>query len=105
MGEGEFKRVMQAEVNAIREACTSLSENYQPKITFLIVQKRHHVRFFPTSQANSDDYHKNKNVQAGTIVDSEITNPAYTNFYLVSHASIQVGKNIVFFCNHNKISF
>lgn len=90
MGEGQFNEVMSTEVNDIRNACKHINKDYRPDITFLVVQKRHHVRLFPTSPENSDDWHKNKNVKAGTIVDTHITNPAYTNFYLVSHASIQV---------------
>jgi hypothetical protein len=45
---------------------------YSPKITFITVQKRHHVRLFPLSRNNQD---KSGNVQPGTVVDSEITHP------------------------------
>ena len=79
---------MQKEVSAIRRACQSLNVNYQPPITFLVVQKRHHIRFFPTDKRQSDD--RNGNVKAGTIVDTHITHPTDIDFYLVSHASIQV---------------
>lgn len=79
-----------SELQAIRRACKGLEEGYEPKITFLVVQKRHHTRFFPTRREDEDG--KNKNVPAGTFVDTTITHPTEFDFYLVSHASIQVCK-------------
>ncbi|XP_011307692.1 protein argonaute-2 isoform X2 [Fopius arisanus] len=87
VSEGQFTQVMHFELQAMRNACRKLDPNYQPKITFLVVQKRHHIRFFPTDPKNSDD--RNGNVQAGTVVDTNITHPSHIDFYLVSHASIQ----------------
>lgn len=52
------------------------------------MQKRHHTRFFPIRQEDGDK--KNGNVKPGTIVDSVITFPDKTDFYLCSHASLQV---------------
>ena len=34
------------ELKAIREACVRLEVGYQPGITFVVVQKRHHTRLF-----------------------------------------------------------
>lgn len=34
------------ELLAIREACISLEKEYQPGITYIVVQKRHHTRLF-----------------------------------------------------------
>jgi eukaryotic translation initiation factor 2C len=82
-----IKQVLNIEVNAIRRACASLEQGYKPKVTFLVVQKRHHTRFFPRAE-NADG--RNKNVPAGTVVDTKITHPTEVDFYLVSHASIQV---------------
>jgi eukaryotic translation initiation factor 2C len=82
---------MVQELQAIRQACLKLNQSYKPQITFLVVQKRHHIRLFPVNSQFSDDAHKNFNVQAGTIVDTQITHPSHIDFYLVSHASIQVG--------------
>ncbi|XP_015119376.1 protein argonaute-2 [Diachasma alloeum] len=87
VSEGQFPQVMHWELQAMRNACKKLGPTYQPKITFLVVQKRHHIRFFPTDSRNSDD--RNGNVQAGTVVDTNITHPSHIDFYLVSHASIQ----------------
>lgn len=89
VSEGQFTEVKQKELSAIRRACFKLEEKYEPKITFIVVQKRHHTRFFPTNKSDSDDGHKNCNVPAGTCVDTVITSPNMQDFYLVSHASIQ----------------
>lgn len=90
VSDGQLLQVMHYELEAIKRAINHLnkSEDRDIAITFFVVQKRHHIRLFPTDKRNSDD--RNFNVQAGTVVDTEITHPIYGDFYLVSHASIQV---------------
>lgn len=39
-------QVLYYELLAIREACISLEKDYQPGITYIVVQKRHHTRLF-----------------------------------------------------------
>lgn len=88
VSEGQFDQVIRAEIRAIRAACKRMqATDYEPAITFLVVQKRHHTRLFPLNPADSED--KNCNVPAGTCVDHHITHPFLQDFYLVSHASIQ----------------
>ncbi|XP_044739268.1 protein argonaute-2-like isoform X2 [Chrysoperla carnea] len=87
VSKGQFPEVRLKEIPAIINACRELSPTYRPKISFLVVQKRHHTRFFPIRQADGD--RKNGNVKPGTIVDSVITFPDETDFYLCSHASLQ----------------
>ena len=70
---------------AIRAACSELDPEYKPPITFIVVQKRHHTRFFP----NDQNQYKNGNVLAGTVVDQGINHPTEGDFYLVSHEAIQ----------------
>ena len=78
ISDGEFDTVFEKELTAVREACGDLSPAYRPYLTYIVVSKRHHTRFFPT---NSD-----RNVPAGTVVDShDITNPVTYDFYLNSH--------------------
>lgn len=59
------------------------------KMTVVVVQKRHHTRFFPGRTGVGKDDRKNNNVPAGTIVDQKIVRPTENHFYLVSHQSIQ----------------
>ncbi|XP_031261888.1 protein argonaute MEL1-like [Pistacia vera] len=86
VSEGQFSQVLLCEIDAIRKACQSIEESYLPPITFIIVQKRHHTRFFPTNSAQTD---KSGNVLPGTVVDRMICHPSEHDFYLCSHAGIQ----------------
>ncbi len=86
VSEGQFNEVRLNEIAAIQQACTELESVYEPKITFIVCQKRHHTRLFPT---NPKDAGKGKNVPPGTIVEKEITHPTEFDFYLCSHAAIQ----------------
>jgi eukaryotic translation initiation factor 2C len=86
VGEGQFAQVLDSEVNAIRRACSSMNQEYKPKVTFLVVQKRHHTRLFPRRE---DAEGRSKNVPPGTVVDREITHPTEVDFFMVSHCSNQ----------------
>lgn len=87
VSEGQFAEVMNVELTAMFQACANAKPQYKPKITMVVVQKRHHTRFFP-GKSNIGD-RKNNNVPAGTIVDTEIVHPNEPQFFLVSHQSIQ----------------
>ena len=76
------------ELRAVREACMKLEIGYQPGITFIAVQKRHHTRLFCADR--KDQIGRSGNIPAGTIVDVGITHPTQFDFYLCSHAGIQV---------------
>ena len=39
--------MLEWELSAIRKACLRLDKDYNPPITFVVVQKRHHTRLFP----------------------------------------------------------
>lgn len=87
VSEGQFKEVLATELQAIQQACYSLSPTYKPKITFIVVQKRHHTRLF--CKYSKDVVGKSRNVPAGTTVDTDITHPIEFDFYLCSHQGIQ----------------
>ena len=65
-----------------------LEVGYQPGITFIVVQKRHHTRLFCADR--KDQIGRSGNIPAGTTVDVGITHPTEFDFYLCSHAGIQV---------------
>ena len=44
VSETQFTQVLSKELRAMRDACTSLHQNYKPAMTFICVQKRHHTR-------------------------------------------------------------
>ena len=88
VSEGQFDDVVLKEVAAIQRACKSLQrEDYEPGITFIVVQKRHHTRLFCSNER--DAVGKGANVPPGTTVDRDITHPTDHDFYLCSHAAIQ----------------
>uniref|UniRef100_A0A8C2G670 Argonaute RISC catalytic component 3b n=1 Tax=Cyprinus carpio TaxID=7962 RepID=A0A8C2G670_CYPCA len=79
--------VLYYELLAIREACISLEKEYQPGITYIVVQKRHHTRLFCAD--HTERVGRSGNIPAGTTVDTDITHPYEFDFYLCSHAGIQ----------------
>ncbi|XP_067643547.1 protein argonaute-2 isoform X2 [Eurosta solidaginis] len=83
VSDGQFQKVEILELGAIRAVCKEL--RISPKITCVIVVKRHHTRFFPTKPTGD----KFNNVLPGTVVDQKIVHPNETQFFMVSHQSIQ----------------
>ncbi|KAJ7682732.1 argonaute-like protein [Mycena polygramma] len=77
VSEGQFKQVLE------QEACASLK--IDPKITILVVGKRHHVRFFPQSERDAD---RSGNCRAGTVVDRDVAHPTEFDFYLQAHGGL-----------------
>ncbi|XP_047310105.1 protein argonaute 10 [Impatiens glandulifera] len=89
VSEGQFYQVLLYELDAIRKACASLEPNYQPPVTFIVVQKRHHTRLFANNHRDRSSTDKSGNILPGTVVDSKICHPTEFDFYLCSHAGIQ----------------
>ncbi|XP_042392893.1 protein argonaute 1B-like [Zingiber officinale] len=89
VSEGQFYQVLLYELDAIRKACASLEPNYQPPVTFVVVQKRHHTRLFANNHNDNHSVDKSGNILPGTVVDSKICHPTEFDFYLCSHAGIQ----------------
>lgn len=92
VSEGQFAKILEVELKALQNACKTLyGIDYvkKVKITMVVVQKRHHTRFFPGNSGIGSNDRKNNNVPPGTIVDRQITAPNENHFYLVSHQSIQ----------------
>ncbi|KAM5570275.1 protein argonaute 1B-like [Rosa sericea] len=89
VSEGQFYQVLLYELDAIRKACASLEPDYQPPVTFVVVQKRHHTRLFANNHNDSRSVDRSGNILPGTVVDSKICHPTEFDFYLCSHAGIQ----------------
>jgi len=84
VSEGQFQQVVEIEVPRIRAACVK-AKILPPKLTVVIVGKRHHNRFFPANQKDAD---KSGNAPAGLVIDREITNPLEFDFFLQSHGGL-----------------
>ncbi|TEB35970.1 Piwi-domain-containing protein [Coprinellus micaceus] len=94
VSEGEYDAVKDVEVKAINAAIDALWATYKPlvnkgfpkpKLTYLVVGKRHHTIFFPAQRMASE---KIENCPAGVVVNQGITQPTTKDFYLLSHAAI-----------------
>ncbi|XP_053668038.1 protein argonaute-2-like [Anopheles marshallii] len=93
VSDGQFSEILTVELRALHAAIARVKPGYKPAVTFIVVQKRHHTRFFPhgdgqNGQTTVTSVGKNRNVLPGTVVDSEITLPTRYEFYLVSHAAV-----------------
>ncbi|CAN8235956.1 unnamed protein product [Cochlearia groenlandica] len=82
VSETQFKKILQEELQSIKTACSNF-RNYNPRITFAVVQKRHHTRLFRCGP----DHHEN--IPPGTVVDTVITHPKEFDFYLCSHMGVK----------------
>lgn len=91
VSEGQYQTVYDEEIPSMRQAC---AERYPadwtkkglPRLTVVIVGKRHHTRFYP-SQAKDMD--RGGNCKPGTVVDRGVTEEGTWDFFLQSHAVIQ----------------
>ncbi|EOA33574.1 hypothetical protein CARUB_v10019715mg [Capsella rubella] len=81
VSETQFKKVLQEELQSIKAACSKF-QDYNPSITFAVVQKRHHTRLF---RCEPDS----ENIPPGTVVDTVITHPNEFDFYLCSHLGVK----------------
>ena len=66
MDDGHFQKVLDNEVRALQNACKALyMNNPLPKITFIIVKKRHNTRFFIREPNPNPNIKTMNNVQPG----------------------------------------
>ena len=86
VSQGQFEEVCFTELKAILKAWKQLEKEKELKVTFIVVQKRHHARFMPSDPREGD---KNGNVQPGTVIEEGITSSNDWDFYLNSHGALQ----------------
>jgi len=78
VSEGQYDIVRLTELPAIQKACSEVYPTTQtkqglPRMTVIIVGKRHHTRFYPTTdQPNLSDT-RSGNPKNGTVVDRGVT--------------------------------
>ena len=87
VSEGQFRAVLNRELTSLRKACARFSPDYQPAVTIVCVQKRHHLRMF--CKDRRDGVGKGNNVPPGCVIDREVTHPVEFDFYLCSHFGLQ----------------
>lgn len=86
VSEGQFSDILQTEMTALRTACLMMSEDFMPPVTFIVVNKRHHMRGFST---NRNDCDRSGNIQPGTVIDTGIVDAHRFDFFLYGHSGIQ----------------
>ena len=91
VSEGQYVTVIETELPLLRKACAELYPSHDtkkglPHITIIIVCKRHHTRFYPTTANNAD---RSANPKNGTIVDRGVTEARNWDFFLQSHTALQ----------------
>jgi eukaryotic translation initiation factor 2C len=89
VSEGQYRIVLESELPAFEKAFDKLygAKAKHPKISIVIVGKRHHTRFYPTKEEDTDG--KTGNPQPGTIVDRGVTGEKLFDFFLLAHQGLQ----------------
>ncbi|EAU82685.2 eukaryotic translation initiation factor 2C 2 [Coprinopsis cinerea okayama7 len=84
VSEGEFQQVLDHELPKIKKACKTAKIN--PKITLIIVGKRHHHRGKPKDLKDGDSI--SHNLPAGTTIDTDIVHPLQNDYYQWTHGGL-----------------
>ncbi|KAB8292552.1 hypothetical protein EYC80_008261 [Monilinia laxa] len=93
VSESQYGMVRSEEMPQIKAACKKIyplvkraeillnMRAYKPKITIIVVTKRHHTRFYPNYEWET------ANIDPGLIIDTDVVTPNQFSFYLQSHCS------------------
>lgn len=89
VSEGQYRLVLEQELPAFTKAFNELYGKAQnhPKVSIVIVGKRHHTRFFPTRAEDADG--RTGNPKPGTVVDRGVTGEKIFDFFLLAHQGLQ----------------
>lgn len=91
VSEGQYDIVLNQELPLLREACKEKYPATQtkaglPRLTIVVVGKRHHTRFYPAQDNDADN---KSNCKPGTVVDRGVTEARNWDFFLQAHSAIQ----------------
>lgn len=92
VAEGQYQMVKTEEQPLLEKACKELYgalNQSLPETSIVIVAKRHHTRFAPTTLNGPTGADRKFNCPAGTVVDRGITSPTLWQFFLQPHSAIQ----------------
>jgi eukaryotic translation initiation factor 2C len=108
VSESQYGMVLHEEKHQILEGCQQAfdvvkrdcknnkfqsNQKWKPKLTLLVVTKRHHARFFPVKEFQEGkkytkvDEKDDTNLKSGLVVDTVVVDPIQRDFYLQSHHS------------------
>jgi eukaryotic translation initiation factor 2C len=94
ISESQYRTVIEEEYPAFVRAFDELygAKAKHPKITIVMVGKRHHTRFYPTKVEDADGGGRQAstgNCKPGTVVDRGVTGEALFDFFLVAHQGLK----------------
>ncbi|XP_053209907.1 protein argonaute-3-like [Panonychus citri] len=82
VSEGQFAHVMGNEILPLHKRLKEYPN--PPKLTYIIVQKRHNARFFPVDPNQGT---RNGNMLPGSVIDTNVCHFKWFDFYLCSQNS------------------
>ncbi|KAJ7582610.1 argonaute-like protein [Mycena floridula] len=96
LSDGEYKTVAEQEAAEIKESINEVwkymkieEKFHKPKLTYVIVGKRHHITFYPDKKSDASDKKNNNCVPGFATGEGVLQNPLLQDFYLNSHQAIQ----------------
>ncbi|KAF2651296.1 Piwi-domain-containing protein [Lophiostoma macrostomum CBS 122681] len=89
VSEGQYRLVLEKEYPSFIGAFEKLygDASKHPKISIIIVGKRHHTRFYPSHVNDTDG--RTWNPKPGTVVDRGVTGEKLFDFFLLAHQGLQ----------------
>ncbi|PGH02672.1 hypothetical protein GX51_04555 [Blastomyces parvus] len=90
VSEGQYNAVLNEELPLLQKACRALypaqdTRRGLPRLSIIIVGKRHNTRFFPSAPADAD---RSFNPRNGTVVDRAVTDARNWDFFLQAHTAL-----------------
>ncbi|KAL4943808.1 hypothetical protein BDV06DRAFT_234280 [Aspergillus oleicola] len=91
VSEGQYDLVTERELPLLKSACKAMypasdTAKKHPRMSIIIVGKRHHTRFYPIRAEEAD---RSNNPVNGTVVDRGVTEARNWDFYLQAHTALQ----------------
>lgn len=87
LSEGDFQRTLYEEKTSFESAFMKIDPKFKPTLTYIVVTKRHHTKFFLKDQSEGIE-EQGFNVRPGTLVEDSVTTNNYYDFFLTT----QVGQ-------------
>ncbi|OTA55625.1 Piwi-domain-containing protein [Hypoxylon sp. EC38] len=85
VSEGQYKLVREQELPQLDKVCEEVYGKKVPKMTIVIVGKRHHTRFWAPQ---NNKYKQKQNPSPGTVVDRGVTDVLDWDFFMQAHSPV-----------------
>ncbi|TKR61584.1 hypothetical protein L596_028677 [Steinernema carpocapsae] len=85
--DGQYQTILDVEVQEVIRAALTAAGAGSAKLTYMVVSKLHNVRLMPAQITGIKA--PEQNVKPGTVVDTNIVDPVFAEFYLNSHQTLQ----------------